>query len=235
MLSKEKHRLLMGKLLKDIYSNTSISSLLGLKGGTCAYFFYSLPRFSVDLDFDLLEVNENKKDTVFEKIGNIVSRYGGIKDKRIKRDTIFFLLSYGESEHNIKLEINTRGFRGVRDYYEMRSYLGVAMLIARKGYLFAAKLVALASRDQIAVRDVYDIYYFAKNNWDINKEFVKERTGKNIKEYLSDCIALVKKVNDSQIMQGLGEVVPEEEKNWIRENLKQEAIFMLRNYREALL
>ena len=33
----------MGKILRDIYSDISISSLLGLKGGTAAYFFYGLP------------------------------------------------------------------------------------------------------------------------------------------------------------------------------------------------
>ena len=48
----------MGRILKDIYTDVSIAPLLGFKGGTCAYLFYGLPRFSVDLDFDLLEVNE---------------------------------------------------------------------------------------------------------------------------------------------------------------------------------
>ena len=46
----------MGYILKDIYADITINSLLGFKGGTCAYFFYNLPRFSVDLDFDLLEL-----------------------------------------------------------------------------------------------------------------------------------------------------------------------------------
>jgi len=68
MLNREKHQLIMGQILKDIYTNISISSLLGFKGGTCAYFFYDLPRFSVDLDFDLLEVNEKNQKLVFEKI-----------------------------------------------------------------------------------------------------------------------------------------------------------------------
>ena len=56
----------MGQILKDIYTDISIGPLLGFKGGTCAYFFYNLPRFSVDLDFDLLEVSEeNKNETIF--------------------------------------------------------------------------------------------------------------------------------------------------------------------------
>jgi len=68
MLNKEKYQLTIGQILKDIYTDTSISPLLGFKGGTCAYFFYNLPRFSVDLDFDLLEISEYNQRLVLEKI-----------------------------------------------------------------------------------------------------------------------------------------------------------------------
>ena len=45
MLNREKHQLIMGRILRDIYADASIASRLGFKGGTCAYFFYDLPRF----------------------------------------------------------------------------------------------------------------------------------------------------------------------------------------------
>jgi len=61
MLNKEKHQLIMGRILKDVYTDVSIAPLLGFKGGTCAYFFYGLPRFSVDLDFDLFSPDEIKQ------------------------------------------------------------------------------------------------------------------------------------------------------------------------------
>jgi len=53
MIDIQTHRLFMIKILKDIYSNFELSSLLGFKGGTALYLFYELPRFSVDLDFNL--------------------------------------------------------------------------------------------------------------------------------------------------------------------------------------
>ena len=106
MLNREKHQLLMGQILKDIYTDVTISPLLGFKGGTCAYFFYGLPRFSVDLDFDLLVVNEENQKVVFKKIVGILSTYGQVKDQYIKRFTVFALLSYGNDDHNIKVEIN---------------------------------------------------------------------------------------------------------------------------------
>ena len=97
MINKSKHQLIMGQILRDIYTDVTISSLLGFKGGTCAYFFYNLSRFSVDLDFDLLNIDEKNQKIVFKNIINILKKYGEIKEQRIKRYTIFFLLSYGDT------------------------------------------------------------------------------------------------------------------------------------------
>ena len=236
MLNREKHQLIMGQILKDIYTDVSISPLLGLKGGTCAYFFYNLPRFSVDLDFDLLVVSEKNKQLVFEKIVALLSKYGQIKDQYIKRFTIFVLLSYGDDDHNIKTEINVRKLvENIQNYYEIKEYLGISMLVAKKDYLFASKLLALTLRNEVAMRDIYDIYYFAKNNWDINAEVIKERTGKTIKEYLADCLVFLEKVKDNQIMQGLGELIDsDKEKAWVRNHLKADTIFMLKNYMSVI-
>jgi len=236
MLNKEKHQLIMGQILKDIYTDVTISPLLGLKGGTCTYFFYNLPRFSVDLDFDLLAVNEENQKLVFEKIVSILNKYGQVKDQYIKRFTFFVLLSYGDDDHNIKVEINVRKLvENIQDYYEMKEYLGISMLVAKKDYLFASKLLALTLRNETATRDIYDIHYFAKNNWDINAEAIRERTGKTIKEYLTDCIAFIEKVKDNQVLQGLGEFIEgEKEKTWVRSHLKADSIFMLKNYMSVL-
>ena len=236
MLNREKHQLIMGQILKDIYTDVSISPLLGLKGGTCAYFFYGLPRFSVDLDFDLLLINEKNQKLVLEKIVAILSKYGQIKDQYIKRFTVFALLSYCYDDHNIKVEINIRKLaENIQDHYEMKEYLGISMFVAKKDYLFASKLLALTLRNETAMRDIYDIYYFAKNNWDINAEVIKERTGKTTREYLVDCLAFIEKVKDNQIMQGLGELIDsEEEKAWIRNHLKADTIFMLKNYMSVI-
>lgn len=236
MLNREKHQLIMGQILKDIYTDVTISPLLGFKGGTCAYFFYSLPRFSVDLDFDLLVVNEENQKMVFEKIVGILSKYGQIKDQYIKRFTVFALLSYGDDDHNIKIEINVRKLaENIKDRYEIKEYLGISMFVAKKDYLFASKLSALTLRIETAMRDIYDIHYFAKSNWDINAEVIKERTGKTTKEYLADCVAFIEKVKDNKILQGLGELIEgEKEKTWVRNHLKADSIFMLKNYMSVL-
>jgi predicted nucleotidyltransferase component of viral defense system len=232
MLNKEKHQLIMGQILKDIYTDTTISSLLGFKGGTCAYFFYNLPRFSVDLDFDLLVASEKNKKIIFEKITSIMSKYGKLKDKHIKKFTIFALLSYEKGKYNIKLEVNTREtIKNISEHYKTKERLGISTLVAKKDYIFASKLAALTSRNETAMRDIYDIHYFAKNNWDINHKVIEERSGKNTEKYLIDCIDFIEKIKDNQILKGLGELVnSEKEKAWIKNHLRNDSIFMLKNY-----
>ena len=221
----------MGKILRDIYSDISISSLLGLKGGTAAYFFYGLPRFSVDLDFDILSENENDKKIVYNKILEIIKKYGIIKDSYIKKYTIFALLSYSDMDSNIKIEINTKNqIKNIKSKYELKKYLGISMIVAKKEYLFAGKISALTMRTKTAMRDIYDINYFAKNNWDIDEEAVKSISNRDKKEQLLLYLEVIEKIKDNEIMTGLGELVKEEEKEWIRKDLREETIFMIKNY-----
>jgi len=235
MLNKEKHQLIMGRILKDIYTDTSISPILGFKGGTCAYLFYSLPRFSVDLDFDLLSTDDSTPKQVFEKIKNILKKYGEIKESHIKHYTLFALLSYGDTDHNIKIEIRTKDLiPHIKNHYELKEYLGIPLFAGKKEYLFSGKLAALTLRSTIAMRDVYDIWFFAQNNWDIDPEVIKTRTNKSIEKHLADCISVIKQIKDNQILQGLGELLSEKEKIWVKNNLRQETIFMLKNYISSL-
>jgi predicted nucleotidyltransferase component of viral defense system len=236
MINKEKHQLIMGQILKDIYSDTSINSLLGFKGGTCAYFFYNLPRFSVDLDFDLLSISKENINLVHNQIVAILNKYGTIKNKIINEYTFLTLLSYGPQNHSIKIEINLRNIvNNIREQYELKKYLGISIPVAKQEYLFAGKLSALTLRDKTAMRDIFDIYYFSKNLWDINTEVIKNLTGTNLKDCLSTCIRFIEDINNSQILQGLGELISsEKEKDWIKKNLKSETIFMLKNYQSVL-
>src|SRR3990167_5046088 len=112
----------------------------------------------------------------------------------------------------------------------MKEYLGISMLAGKKDYLFASKLSALTSRRLLAMRDIYDIWFFAKNNWDINAEVVRARTGKTIKEHMADCIPVIEAVKDNEILRGLVELLlGEKEKVWVKNHLRKEVIFLLKN------
>ncbi len=223
MLDRDVHQSILLQILKDIYADTSLGPLLGFKGGTAAHFFYNLSRFSIDLDFDLL--NGAKEDFVFEKVERILREYGTIKEKSKKLHTLFFLLAYDEKTPNIKVEINRRDFGSA---YELKNYLGISMLVMVKEDMFAHKLVAMLERTKAANRDIYDVWHFLKNNWPVNKEIVEKRTETRFKDHLKKCIAFVESASDRAILSGMGELLDEKQKAWTRVHLKSDAVFLLK-------
>ncbi|MDA2935980.1 nucleotidyl transferase AbiEii/AbiGii toxin family protein [Patescibacteria group bacterium AH-259-L05] len=224
-LNIPKHKNILFKILKDIYYDTTISPFLGFKGGTAAYIFYGLPRFSIDLDFDLLD--ETKEEYVFLRVKQIVKKYGQIKDARKKRFNLFFLLSYEEKAQNIKIEINRRPFGS---QYELKTHLGVSILVMKKEYMSANKLVAMYERLGRSNRDIYDIWFFLEKNWPINKELVQGRVNKPFKSFLKECIDVLKKFDDRDILAGMGELLDAKQKIWAKKHLKKDVLFLFRLY-----
>lgn len=225
MLNKEKHQLIMAQILKDVYSDITLASLLGFKGGTAAYLFYDLPRFSVDLDFDLLDDSEENRNLVFEKIKTIILKYGEIKDEQQKFATIFFSLSYEAGEHQIKVEINNRKTGAI---YEMKSYFGIPILVSKKNSMFSTKLVALINRKEFVARDLFDIYFFLKNNWDTDENVFKAYGITSEKEYIKKCVSFIGGVPDNTLLKDLGELIDEKQKAFVRTKIKSETIFLLK-------
>lgn len=225
MLDRNKHRLVMIQILKDVYSDPDMAPLLGFKGGTAAYLLYGLPRFSVDLDFDLLDDSEKNRALVFERLGKIIRKYGEVKDAQAKRWTIFFAVSYGVGEYQVKVEVNTRKTGAT---YRMSNYLGLPLLVMVKESMFAAKLVALMGRKTYVSRDLYDVYFFLKERWDIDPEVLRAYGFESVDTYLTECVGFVEKIPDNTPLAGLGELVDDEEKAFIRNRMKKEVIFLLR-------
>src|SRR3990167_8095661 len=222
-LDYSKHKNILLQILKDVYSDTSIAPHLGFKGGTAALLFYGLTRDSVDLDFDLL--NEDKENEVFEKIQKIVAGYGTIADSRIKKFNLLNVISYAPGAQKIKVEVNRRNF-GSR--YELKTLLGISMLVMEKPDAYAHKLMAMYERVGKTSRDIFDVYFFEKKGWDINKTIVEARSGMSFKDTLSKCIELLEKMDNRHILDGLGELLTEPQKDWVRAKLKDETIFLLK-------
>ena len=223
MLNKEKHKGILIRVLKDIYTDNTLGPALGFKGGTAAMLFYNLDRFSVDLDFDLLDVA--REDEVFEKVGEIVGRYGTIKDQRKKHFTLFYEMSYSAVDRNVKVEISRRNFSSK---YEAMNYFGILMNVMVKEDMFANKLTALYERVERANRDIFDVWFFLQNNWPIDKALAEKRTGISFKELVAACIEKLEKVPDRSILSGMGELLDDKQKSWTKAKLKAETLFLLR-------
>lgn len=226
------HRNILIRILKDIYTDTEICSSLGLKGGTAAYLFYGLDRFSVDLDFDLLDLN--KENLIFEKLKNILKKYGSLIETRKKRFSLFYLLSYDnkiQNAYNIKIEVNIRNFES---RYNIKSYLGIQMKVMVPQDMFAHKLVAMLERIGKTNRDIFDVYFFLKNNWPVNEKIIETRTELSIIDFIKKCINLIESLSSRNILSGIGELLDPKQKLWVKEKLKEETIFLLKLRLESI-
>lgn len=218
-----KHKSILLQILKDIYTDTTIAPYLGFKGDTAAMLFYGLDRYSVDIDLDLLD--DSKEELVFGKIRDIAKEYGSIVDSHIKRFNLLTVISYEPGAQNIKIEINRRQFGS---NYQMKTFLGISMLVMTESDMFAHKLMAMYERIGKTSRDIFDVNYFFKQGWEINRSIVEQRSGLPFKEALQKCVDMLERMDDRHILDGLGELLSEPQKDWARAKLKEEAIFFLK-------
>jgi len=216
--SQELHKQTLIRILVDIFKE--FGGKVGFKGGTCAYLFYELPRISLDLDFDLLSPFE-KKDV--DALKAILAKKGIIRDFKDKRHTIFFLLAYKKDAPNVKVEFNKRVWEN--SAYKTIWFLGVEMRIADESTILTNKLIALSDRKMPVARDLFDGYYLLKLGFKLNEKLINERTGKTLEEYIGYLVPFIERTyNDKNILHGMGEILEEKQKDWIKKELIQEIV-----------
>ncbi len=227
MIDINRHKFLLVQILKDIYSDVELSNWLGFKGGTALLFFYDLPRISVDLDFNL--INPEKEDQVFSKVRSILLRYGKITDEAKKFFGPVLVLDYGFGERKLKVEISNRNFE---NRYEIKNLLGITMKVMVLPDMFAHKLCALMDRNAITNRDIFDCWFFMHKQTPINKKMVEMRMGMPFAEYLQKCIDLLESMSDKGLLHGLGELMDQEMKNFVKTKMRSETIIFMKYYRD---
>lgn len=212
----------MLQILKDLFSDAELADCLAFKGGTALMFFYGLPRFSVDLDFNLLDTDKEKE--VYEKVKKILSKYGDIHDEALKFYGSVFVLDYGQNERKLKVEISNRQYD---NHYEIKNLLGIDMKVLVKPDMFAHKLCALLDRNEITGRDVFDCWFFLNAQTPINANIVESRMEMPLQEYIQHCIDTLEQVSDKTIMNGLGELTDGETKKFAKTKLRKETISLM--------
>lgn len=227
MANINKHKFFLMQILKDIYSDIELANSLGFKGGTALMFFYDLPRFSVDLDFNLLDLTKEK--TVYEKVRIILLKYGKIFDEALKFYGPIIVLDYGVGERKLKVEISNRQWK---NQYERKNLLGINMEVMVAPDMFAHKLCALLDRGELTNRDIFDSWFFMQKQMPINKEIVETRMEMSLADYIQKCINHLEKMSDRGILNGLGELMDEDMKKFVRTKLRTETISLLRFYKE---
>ncbi len=211
-----KRRYYLIQVLLAVFRDPKLSSLLAFKGGTSLMLFHGLTRFSTDLDFNLLDPSQ--ADKVYQRLHQLLLRFGSIDDKANKFYGPILVLNYGKGERMLKVEVSTREYP---NHYEICSLLGTDIRVMTMPDMFAHKLCALSER--VTPRDIYDVWFFLQQRTEINEEIVRLRTGKSVSDFASDCAQLVKSYNPRILMQGLGEVLLDNvSKNFVRKQLLQE-------------
>lgn len=220
MLDRDSHEIILKRILGDIYTHPTLRTALGFKGGTCLYLFYSLDRFSTDLDFNLIGDAE-----ITTNVRTIVAKYLTIENERSKQNTWFWLGSYKKGKQKIKIEISKRDYP---DTYIAKKYYGLSIATLAPDCMFAHKLCAISDRKIIQPRDLYDAWFMFKNNFEINEEIIKIRTGKNVHEYVNFLIAfLPKHVSKNTVLAGLGELMNTSRKSWVKDHLVDDLLYEL--------
>ena len=215
MLNKDIHRKKMYDILQEIFTS-DIWKYLAFKWWTACYFFHNLDRFSTDLDFDLVSEYED----IDSGIVKILQKYWEVKHwKHVMK------LSYWEMDVNIKIDINRTIWKN--NSYEILNFYWTDILTQDKWTIFANKLVALTERN--TNRDIYDVYFFFKNNFDINDEVILEGTWWRRKELFSKIIIKLEKLGENyKILDWLWEVLKDEKhKSFVKNKLIKELIWTI--------
>lgn len=229
MLNQTIHRQHIVTLLLRIYGNSFLGSVLGFKGGTAAYLFYDLPRFSVDLDFDLLppaDDNSRYREQIRETLTKHIGKEYEIIDQSNKTNTLFWLLSYKKGDPKIKIEISTRKFSNI---YDHKVLYGATLSVMKLGDMIAHKLVSIQDRTHTANRDLFDAHFFLSgaHATAINYALIQERTRLQPHAFytsLLDHLYAMTPHQKTHILDGLGELLTPSQKDWVKATLLDELI-----------
>ena len=230
MSSINRHKFFLLQVLKDIYADAGLASRLGFKGGTAMMLFYELPRFSVDLDFNL--IGDGDTCGVYEKVRQILLKHGSIRDEAVKHNGLLLVLDYGRHERNMKIEVSTRNYP---DVYELKDYLGISMNVMELECMFTHKLIALLDRITLTNRDVFDCWFYMNRRVTLSQAILDDRLDCSLSEYLDQCIERVGVIPGNRILDGIGDLLDPDLKKWAKANLATDFVRLAEMYKAVPL
>lgn len=222
------HYTYLYNILRDIASDKELSPLLLFKGGTSLMFFYDLPRFSVDLDFTLID--KEQEQLVYDRLLDITSKYGEIVGNNLGFFGPKVVLSYGRGEWNLKIEVSNR-YWGEQPNILMLD--GFSLNVMSLSDMYAHKLIALEERTGVATRDIYDICFFEQKEVFPNEEIIMKRKGRSLLEQLTVDIQILEEFPENRILSALAPLLAPDEIKWARSHLLPQTISSLRRRASA--
>ena len=191
------HKSYLNRILIEIVDNPLLSEYLAFKGGTAAAMLGYLDRFSVDLDFDLLDKKQipllrNEFIKVFKMLDLNVA-----KEFKIP---LFFQVKYPSNnprERNT-IKISAHDLVIAANDYAIQNLSEIDRLMRCQTIetMFANKLVAITDRYRkhktVAGRDIYDIHHYFTQGYRYKGDVIKERTGLDPKDYITYLLEFIR-------------------------------------------
>lgn len=230
MLNIQEHEYLLKRMLRDIAGNPELNNQLAFKGGTCLYLFYGLDRFSVDLDFNLV----SDQDLAVDKMNEILGKYLKIKEGKYRKGKYGWLweASYKKGQRQVQIDVSRRKYP---DKYEIKQFYGLSLKTLDKPSLFAHKLCAILDRKHFQNRDLFDSYFMFEKMFEIDEKIVRIRMGMSLIDYLKNVEKyILTKVSRERILQGIGDLLDEKKKVWVKNKLVDELLVQLRLKTDSL-
>ena len=164
-------------------------------GGTCLRIFYGLQRFSEDMDFSLLQADENFRlenyfDTIvseFKVMGRDIKitkkekkTQTNVESAFLKDNTEVYNLSFStEKQIKIKIEVDTQPPAGfVTEHKLLLLPFSFMVRCYTLSDLYAGKMHALLFRNwktRVKGRDWYDFEWYVRNNVALNFNHLQKR------------------------------------------------------------
>ncbi|MDA1208666.1 MAG: nucleotidyl transferase AbiEii/AbiGii toxin family protein [bacterium] len=227
------HRLWLYRLLSAIVDDDVLSTNLKFKGGTCAAMRNILDRFSIDLDFDLID--KEKMDTVRIQLETIFAKLDlEIKDASTQVPQYFLRYPTKNSQERNTIKIDVTTNPPTTNTYEIIKMVDIDRFVPCQTIptIVANKLVTpvdrFAKTQSIAGRDIYDIHVFLSNGLPYNTQVIEERAGVPIQTFFGQLAQFIEKhVTQTIIDQDLNTLLDEKEFQRIRTSLKQETLMLV--------
>ena len=233
------HKSTLHRLLMEIVDQPLMAQRLAFKGGSCAAMLGYLDRFSVDLDFDVLE---GADETELRKIFRQVFEQLGFSVTLEFDKVLFFQLRYPSSPGKRNtLRVGASNIRVASNQYKVQYFPEIDRLINSQTIetMFANKLVAVMDRyaqhQTIAGRDIYDIHHFFVQGYAYDGAVIRERTGMEPKEYFGKLIDFIREhVTQTIINEDLNSLLPNRQFQQVRKILIPETLAILAQEQKRL-
>lgn len=224
------HQSRMYRLLIAIADDAFLAKQLRFKGGTCAAMRSLLPRFSVDLDFDM--VDESGAKEVRSHLEKVFKTTDFTIDDQSRRYIQYFLKYQSEPRMRSTLKVDVSTISSPKNIYEPVRLEDIDRVFYCHTVptMVANKLVALLGRKRLVGRDVFDIHQFFWDGRKYDPDIVTERTGKSLCQVLEKSIQLLEKtLTQTTIDQDLNTLLAPELFKRLRKTLKQETLMLLKD------